>query len=291
MGAPHSLSSTAPIAQAHRFVIIIIPVLKAATMTDILNKILATKVEEVATAQATISLVEIKQLAADAEPPRDFLAAIQAKHDADKPAIIAEIKKASPSKGLIREDFNPANIARAYARAGAACLSVLTDSQYFQGAPEHLQQAKAAIKLPILRKDFIIDEYQVYQSRAWGADAILLIAAALEATQMEHFERIAHKLGMTVLLELHDASELEKCRNLTTPLIGVNNRDLRTFEVSLEHTLALLPQLGGKTVVTESGISSKKDVDFMQKNGVHTFLIGEIFMRADDIEAAVNTLF
>lgn len=260
-------------------------------MTDILNKILATKAEEVAAAKAAVPLDEIKRQAAAAAPARDFLAAIHAKHAAAQPAVIAEVKKASPSKGLIRADFNPVEIALAYERAGAACLSVLTDAPYFQGAPEYLQQVKAAVALPVLRKDFMIDDYQVYQARAWGADAILLIAAALEAAQLEALERTAHELGMTVLLELHDQSELAKCRKLTTKLVGVNNRNLRTFDVSLQQTLDLLPELGGKTVVTESGITGKADVDFMQAKGVHTFLIGETFMRADDIEAAVKTLF
>ena len=260
-------------------------------MTDILNKILATKAEEVAAAKAAVPLDEIKRQAAAAAPARDFLAAIHAKHAAAQPAVIAEVKKASPSKGLIRADFNPVEIALAYERAGAACLSVLTDAPYFQGAPEYLQQVKAAVALPVLRKDFMIDDYQVYQARAWGADAILLIAAALEAAQLEALERTAHELGMTVLLELHDQSELAKCRKLTTKLVGVNNRNLRTFDVSLQQTLDLLPELGGKTVVTESGIAGKTDVVFMQNHGVHTFLIGETFMRADNIEAAVKSLF
>lgn len=260
-------------------------------MTDILNKILATKAGEVAAAKAAVPLDEIKRQAAAAAPARGFLKAIHAKHAAGLPAVIAEVKKASPSKGLIRPDFNPVDIALAYERAGAACLSVLTDEQYFQGSPEYLKQVKAAVSLPVLRKDFIIDDYQVYQARAWGADAVLLIAAALEAHELEQFEATAHALGMTVLLELHDSSEPEKCRNLTTPLVGVNNRNLRTFDVSLQQTLDLLPLLNGKTVVTESGIRGKADVDFMRGHGVHTFLIGETFMRADDIEAAVKTLF
>ncbi|MDO5640539.1 MAG: indole-3-glycerol phosphate synthase TrpC [Neisseria sp.] len=260
-------------------------------MTDILNKILATKAEEVAAAKAAVPLAEIKRQAEAAAPVRPFLDAIHAKHAAALPAIIAEVKKASPSKGLIRADFNPVEIARAYERAGATCLSVLTDEHYFQGSPDYLRQARAAVNLPVLRKDFMIDEYQVYQARAWGADAILLIAAALEAEQMARLEATAHSLGMTVLLELHDRSELEKCRHLTTPLWGVNNRNLRTFDVSLQQTLDLLPALDGKTVVTESGIGSKADVDFMRDHGVHTFLIGETFMRADDIEAAVKSLF
>ena len=186
-------------------------------MTDILNKILATKAEEVAAAKAAVPLDEIKRQAAAAAPARDFLAAIHAKHAAAQPAVIAEVKKASPSKGLIRADFNPVEIALAYERAGAACLSVLTDAPYFQGAPEYLQQVKAAVALPVLRKDFMIDDYQVYQARAWGADAILLIAAALEAAQLEALEYTAHELGMTVLLELHDQSELAKCRNPSPP--------------------------------------------------------------------------
>ncbi|MFV2029484.1 indole-3-glycerol phosphate synthase TrpC [Neisseria sp. S1] len=260
-------------------------------MTDILNKILATKAEEVAAAKAEIPTEEIKRQAAAASPVRPFLSAILAKHAANQPAVIAEVKKASPSKGLIRADFNPVEIARAYERAGAACLSVLTDEQYFQGSPEYLRQARAAVSLPVLRKDFIIDEYQIYQARAWGADAVLLIAAALEADQLEQLEATAHSLGMTVLLELHDAGELQKCRKLTTPLVGVNNRNLRTFEVSLQQTLDLLPLLEGKTIVTESGITGKTDVDFMQSHGIHTFLIGETFMRADNIETAVKALF
>ena len=193
-------------------------------MNDILTQILATKAEEVAAAQAHIPLATLQQQAAQAGPARDFTAAIRAKHAAGLPAIIAEIKKASPSKGLIRPDFQPAAHAADYERAGAACLSVLTDEPYFQGSPDYLKQAKAAVSLPVLRKDFIIDAYQIYQARAWGADAILLIAAALNQTQLEQFEALAHQLGMAVLLELHDESELAKCQNLTTPLRGVNNR-------------------------------------------------------------------
>ena len=256
-------------------------------MTDILQKILATKAEEVAAAKAAVPLETLRRQAEQAEAPRGFIAAIRAKHAAGLPAVIAEIKKASPSKGLIRPDFDPA----ALVVGGAACLSVLTDEQYFQGAPEYLKQAKAACSLPVLRKDFIIDEYQIYQARAWGADAVLLIAAALEAEQLEHFEQTAHQLGMDVLLELHDESELEKCARLTTPLRGVNNRNLHTFEVSLDQTLRLLPHLDGSIVVAESGIRNKADVESMRKHGVHTFLIGETFMRADDIAAEVAKLF
>ena len=260
-------------------------------MTDILQKILATKAEEVAAAKAAVPLETLRRQAEQAEAPRGFIAAIRAKHAAGLPAVIAEIKKASPSKGLIRPDFDPAAHAADYQRGGAACLSVLTDEPYFQGAPEYLKQAKAACSLPVLRKDFIIDEYQIYQARAWGADAVLLIAAALEAEQLEHFEQTAHQLGMDVLLELHDESELEKCARLTTPLRGVNNRNLRTFEVSLDQTLRLLPRLDGSIVVAESGIRNKADVESMRKHGVHAFLIGETFMRADDIAAEVAKLF
>lgn len=260
-------------------------------MNDILTQILATKAEEVAAAQAHIPLATLQQQAAQAEPARDFTAAIRAKHAAGLPAIIAEIKKASPSKGLIRPDFQPAAHAADYERAGAACLSVLTDEPYFQGSPDYLKQAKAAVSLPVLRKDFIIDAYQIYQARAWGADAILLIAAALNQTQLEQFEALAHQLGMAVLLELHDESELAKCQNLTTPLRGVNNRNLRTFEVSLEQTLRLLPHLKNHIPITESGIRYKQDVDYMRQHGVHTFLIGETFMRADDLTAEVRKLF
>lgn len=260
-------------------------------MSDILQKILQTKAEEVAAAKNALPLNELKARLADASPVRDFTAAIRAKIQAGLPAIIAEIKKASPSKGLIRPDFRPADHAKDYEAAGAACLSVLTDEQYFQGSPDYLQAARSAVSLPVLRKDFMIDAYQVYQARSWGADAILLIAAALDAAKMEELEAIAHELGMSVLLELHDESELEKCRNLTTPLRGVNNRNLRTFEVDLMQTVQLLPQLKDQIVIAESGILGKADVDFMRGHGVHAFLIGETFMRAEDIVSEVRSLF
>ena len=238
-------------------------------MNDILKQILATKVEEVAAFRAQTALADIKAQAQDQEATRDFVGAIRAKHAANVPAVIAEIKKASPSKGLIRpHDFNPANIAQIYEQAGAACLSVLTDEQYFQGSPEYLMQAKA-----------------------WGADAILLIAAALEQTQLEEFEAIAHELGMAVLLEVHHTDEWEKCQRLTTPLVGVNNRNLRTFEVDLQQTLDYLPVLdSNRIIVTESGIATRAEVELMRKNGINTFLIGETFMRADDIGQAVTEL-
>lgn len=261
-------------------------------MSDILQKILATKAQEVAAARAALPLNEIKARAADAAAPRDFVAAIRAKHAANLPAVIAEIKKASPSKGLIRPDFRPADHARDYEAAGAACLSVLTDEQYFQGSPDYLRAARAAVSLPVLRKDFMIDEYQIYQARAWGADAVLLIAAALDDAALRHLEQVAHDLGMAVLLELHDEAEAERCAPLTTPLRGVNNRNLRTFEVDLQQTIRLLPYLSDDAlVITESGITGKDDIRFMQQHGVNSFLIGETFMRAPDIEAAVRQLF
>ena len=261
-------------------------------MNDILKQILDTKVEEVAAFRAQTTLDDIKAQAREQAATRDFVGAIRAKHAAGLPAVIAEIKKASPSKGLIRpHDFDPANIAQIYEPAGAACLSVLTDEQYFQGSPAYLQQAKAACNLPALRKDFMVDAYQIYQARNWGADAILLIAAALEQAQLEEFEAIAHELGMAVLLEVHHTDEWEKCQRLTTPLVGVNNRNLRTFEVDLQQTLDYLPILDeNRIIVTESGIAQRAEVDLMRKNGINTFLIGETFMRADDIGAAVAEL-
>ena len=261
-------------------------------MNDILKQILDTKVEEVAAFRAQTTLDDIKAQAREQVATRDFVGAIRAKHAANLPAVIAEIKKASPSKGLIRpNDFDPANIAQIYEQAGAACLSVLTDEQYFQGSPAYLQQAKAACNLPALRKDFMVDAYQIYQARNWGADAILLIAAALEQAQLEEFEAIAHELGMAVLLEVHHTDEWEKCQRLTTPLVGVNNRNLRTFEVDLQQTLDYLPILDeNRIIVTESGIAQRAEVDLMRKNGINTFLIGETFMRADDIGAAVAEL-
>ena len=261
-------------------------------MNDILKQILATKAEEVAAFRAQTALDDIKAQAREQAATRDFVGAIRAKHAANLPAVIAEIKKASPSKGLIRpNDFDPANIAQIYEQAGAACLSVLTDEQYFQGSPAYLQQAKAACNLPALRKDFMVDAYQIYQARTWGADAILLIAAALEQAQLEEFEAIAHELGMAVLLEVHHTDEWEKCQRLTTPLVGVNNRNLRTFEVDLQQTLDYLPILAeNRIIVTESGIAQRAEVDLMRKNGINTFLIGETFMRADDIGAAVAEL-
>jgi len=249
-------------------------------MSDILKKIIATKVAEVTAAKAQKPLAAVQAEAAAASAPRDFVGSIRAKIAKNKSAVIAEIKKASPSKGIIREDFRPADIAKSYEQGGAACLSVLTDVEYFQGSPEYLKQARAACTLPVLRKDFMIDPYQVYEARAMGADCILLIAAALDLATMRELEQTAHHLGMAVLVEVHNGEELDLALQLETPLLGINNRNLRTFEVTLDTTLGLLSRIPrGKTVVTESGIFTADDVALMRKNNVHTFLVGEAFMR------------
>ncbi len=264
-------------------------------MSDILNKILAVKHEEVTAAQAVKPLAVIR---AEAEAqsahaaPRDFVGAIRAKIEAGKAAVIAEIKKASPSRGILREDFRPAEIAADYAAHGAACLSVLTDQQFFRGAPAYLHAARAACALPVLRKDFLIDPYQVFEARAMGADAILLIAAALDLPAMRDFEAIASGLGMGVLVEVHDGDELEQALQLETPLIGINNRNLRTFDVSLQTTLDLLPRIpAGRIVVTESGILAAADIELMRQNQVNAFLVGEAFMRAPSPGLALAGLF
>ena len=261
-------------------------------MSDILNKILATKALEVAASKANVSLSQLQALAETQPEARDFVGSIHAKVMANKPAVIAEIKKASPSKGVIRADFNPAEIAKSYQAGGAACLSVLTDVQYFQGSAEYLKQARAACKLPVLRKDFMIDPYQVFEARAMGADCILLIVAALELNQMRALEELAHELGMAVLVEVHDADELELALQLDTPLIGINNRNLRTFEVTLQTTLDLLKVLPeDRFVVTESGIFTPEDVKLMQSHDVHAFLVGEAFMRQPDPGAELARVF
>jgi len=261
-------------------------------MSDILNKILAVKAQEVAAAKPAKPLHLLRTEAELAEPTRDFIGALRARIESGRPAVIAEIKKASPSKGVIREDFRPAEIAASYARNGAACLSVLTDQQFFQGSAAFLQEARAACDLPVLRKDFIIDEYQIYQSRVMGADAILLIAAALLPKQMQLFEALAHSLGMAVMVEVHDSVELNNALQLSTPLIGVNNRNLRTFEVNLQNTLDLLPRVpANRIVATESGILKAEDVKLMRGNRVNAFLVGEAFMRADDPGVELLKLF
>lgn len=261
-------------------------------MSDILAQIVATKHQEITAAQKRVPLAAMR---ADAESrllTRDFLGAMRAKVGAGLPAIIAEIKKASPSKGVIREDFVPADIAQSYAEHGAACLSVLTDRQYFQGSPDYLKQARASCDLPVLRKDFMVDAYQVYEARAMGADCILLIAACLSDDQMRDLEALAHSLDMAVLVEVHDRDELQRALKLRTPLVGINNRNLRTFEVSLQTTLDMLPDVpADRLLVTESGIMGGADVQRMRSAHVHAFLVGEALMRAADPGEALAALF
>jgi indole-3-glycerol phosphate synthase len=261
-------------------------------MTDILNKIVAVKREEVA---AALSRKSLSVMRADAESrvlTRDFVGALRAMIADGRPAVIAEIKKASPSKGLLRADFIPADIAQSYAEYGAACLSVLTDVQFFQGCIDYLKQARASCQLPVLRKDFMIDAYQIYESRAMGADAILLIAACLDDAQMADFEAIARSLDMAVLVEVHDGLELARALKLKTPLIGVNNRNLKTFEVSLDTTLSLMHDIPkDRLLVCESGIHTRDDVLCMGAAGVNAFLVGEAFMRAEEPGEALAALF
>jgi indole-3-glycerol phosphate synthase len=261
-------------------------------MTDILNKIVAVKRDEVAAAMRKKSLDIVRADAESRVLTRDFVGALRAKVAAGQPAVIAEIKKASPSKGVLCEDFIPADIAQSYAEHGAACLSVLTDVQFFQGCIDYLKQARASCQLPVLRKDFIIDAYQVYESRAMGADAILLIASILDDTQMKIFEAIARSLDMAVLVEVHDGAELARALKLKTPLIGINNRNLKTFEVSLDNTLALMADVpADRLLITESGIHTREDVLRMGAAGINAFLVGEAFMRAPDPGAALEALF
>ncbi len=261
-------------------------------MADILDRILAVKVEEIAEAKKTLEAAAVRRQAEAAGKPRDFIGALRAKITAGKPAVIAEIKKASPSKGVLRERFDPAAIARSYAQHGAACLSVLTDELFFQGRAEDLSAARAACDLPALRKDFVIDPYQVYESRAMGADCILLIVAALELSQMRELEAVAASLGMAVLAEVHDRVELDLALELATPLIGINNRDLRTFETRLETTLDLLPHVPAQRIaVTESGILGSRQIAQLRDAGVLAFLIGEAFMRAQDPGAELGRMF
>jgi len=261
-------------------------------MSDILNKILAVKAQEVAAAKERRDLPELKRLVAAANPPRDFVGAMRAKIAAGQAAVIAEIKKASPSKGVLRADFKPAEIALDYAYGGAACLSVLTDAQFFQGKLEYLIEARNACKLPCLRKDFMVDEYQIYEARAAGADCILLIVAALDLPRLQAFEQLALQLGMAVLVEVHDAAELDLALQLKTPLLGINNRNLRTFETTLNTTINLLPRVPAeRLVVTESGILGTEDVARMRSHAVHAFLVGEAFMRAANPGAELARLF
>jgi len=259
---------------------------------DVLARILAVKADEVAAARVAVSLGEMQARARSAVPVRDFAGALRAKVQAGLPAVIAEVKRASPSKGLLRDPFIPSEIATSYGRHGAACLSVLTDSQFFQGGLDHLVQARAACELPVLRKDFMIDPYQVVEARAHGADCILLIVAALELAQMRELESVARDLGMSVLVEVHDGAEMDLALQLETPLIGVNNRDLRTFETRLETTYALMERVpAGRMLITESGIRKPEDVRAMRSRGVGGFLVGEAFMRAPDPGRELARLF
>jgi indole-3-glycerol phosphate synthase len=261
-------------------------------MSDILQRIVAVKREEVAAARAERSFASLREDAEALGGQRDFVGALRVRLADGRAAVIAEVKKASPSRGVLREHFVPAEIARSYEGGGAACLSVLTDERFFQGSALYLQQARAACALPVLRKDFIVDPYQVAQARAVGADCILLIAACLDDAQMADLEAQAGSLGMAVLVEVHDGAELDRALRLATPLVGINNRNLRTFEVTLETTLALLPQVpADRLLVTESGILGRADVQRMRSAGVHAFLVGEAFMRAADPGVALAELF
>lgn len=261
-------------------------------MSDILDKIIAVKREEIAEAIKRKPLAVMREDAESRVLTRDFVGALRAKISAGKPAVIAEVKKASPSKGVLRADFIPADIAQSYAEHGAACLSVLTDRQFFQGSVDYLKQARASCALPVLRKDFMVDAYQVYEARVMGADCILLIAACLDDAQMKALEALAFSLDMAVLVEVHDEAELERALKLRTPLIGINNRNLKTFEVSLDTTLSLLGKVpADRLLVTESGISTPADVKRLREAKVNAFLVGEAFMRADDPGVALAQLF
>ena len=260
-------------------------------MNNILDKILSTKVLELNQAKSIKSLDEIKDEAHQVEKPRDFIGSIREKHQNSLPAVIAEIKKASPSKGVIRSNFNPDSIAKSYESGGAACISVLTDRKYFQGDPRFIKVVKDNCVLPVLRKDFIIDSYQVYESRALGADCILLIASALNAEQLKEYESIAIALGMSVLVEVHNEEELDKAILLDTPLVGINNRNLKTFEVSLKTSIALVDKIPKNRIpVTESGIFSYADIKLMNDNNIFTFLVGEMFMRDESPGQSLKAL-
>lgn len=262
------------------------------SVPTILQNIIARKYEEVAERRARVSLDELQRLAAGADAPRGFAAALQQRAARREPAVIAEIKKASPSKGVLREHFVPAEIAASYEKGGAACLSVLTDRDFFQGHEDYLREARAACRLPVIRKDFLVDPYQVVEARAIGADCILLIAASLDDGQMHELAACAAEQQLDVLVEVHDGLELERALRLDTPLIGINNRNLHSFEVSLETTLELIPQVPAeRLLVTESGILNRADVDLMLAHDIYAFLVGEAFMRAADPGAELRRLF
>ncbi|SFB56932.1 indole-3-glycerol phosphate synthase TrpC [Azotobacter beijerinckii] len=262
------------------------------SLPTVLEKIIARKVEEVAERSARVPLAEVEALARSASAPRGFAAALQAQVGRKQPAVIAEVKKASPSKGVLREHFVPAEIAESYEEGGATCLSVLTDVDFFQGGDAYLQEARAACRLPVIRKDFLVDPYQVVEARALGADCVLLIVAALGDAQMAELAATAKSVGLDVLVEVHDGAELERALQLETPLIGINNRNLHTFEVSLETTLDLLPKVPrDRLVITESGILNRADVELMEVSGVYAFLVGEAFMRAEKPGAELRRLF
>lgn len=258
----------------------------------VLRKIIARKWEEIAVRKTTVSLADVKAKAAEQGAARGFVRAIEQKIAAGQAGVIAEIKKASPSKGVIREHFVPAELAVSYEKGGAACLSVLTDVDFFQGADAYLQQARAAVSLPVIRKDFLVDEYHIYEAKALGADCVLLIVSALETEKLKELNSLAHELGMDVLIEVHDQKELEIALTMPNKLIGINNRNLHTFDVTLETTYALLPQIGAdRIVVTESGILSPADVAAMRTKNVNAFLVGEAFMRAEDPGQALAEFF
>ena len=262
------------------------------SLPTILENIVARKYQEVKESRAKISLAELEALCAGAGAPRGFANALRKRAALKQPAVIAEVKKASPSKGVIRENFNPADIAASYQQGGAACLSVLTDVDFFQGSADYLKQARAACDLPVIRKDFMVDPYQVVEARAMGADCILLIVASLEDGQMAELNATAVEHGLDVLVEVHDGAELDRALKLDTPLVGINNRNLHTFEVSLDTTLQLLPRVpADRLAVTESGILTRADVELMLNNEVYSFLVGEAFMRAADPGAELKRLF
>ena len=260
-------------------------------MSNILNKILATKTSEITEAKNFLSVDQLKKKILELDKPRDFIQALRQKHAKTEAGVIAEIKKASPSKGIIRENFDPEIIAQSYESGGAACLSVLTDRDYFQGHPDFIKKVKSSSKLPVLRKDFIIDPYQIYESRVLGADCILLIVAALDLKEMKELESIANDLGMAVLVESHNQQELDAALELSTPLIGINNRDLKTFDVSLKTSIDLVKSIKGRIPITESGIFNHEDIKLMNENHINTFLIGEAFMRKNDPGEALKELF